>query len=225
MFFWQKEKKEEKEIGEYVGAKCRVMTQDNQMLFVGVVQHYDPQKGKLIVGLQMGTCSYTNLPYDAGMKIEILSNHHSDAVVLLYAKVKRYGMDEWTLEIDQVMSHKDQRENFRLRVSNNGFICDEDSVPRYRCHLVDISLTGALISCAEKFEVNQRFILNCEPLRPGGAPYTLTCRVRRIIDTTPYSYGCEFIGVTAKQEQQLYQDIFALQSKMLQTMQRVNENG
>lgn len=226
MFFQQKNKKKEAGVIDVqVGSKCGVITQDNRILFVGIVQYYNSEQKELVVRLQMGTCSHDNIPYNTILKIQIFSSQQNDMFVLLYARIKRYGMDEWVLQLDEVMSRPNQRENFRLRVSNSGVISHEDSVQQHSCRLVDISLTGVLVSCGVRFELRQEFILNLEQLIPGGSPYTLRCRVRRIVETVPYAYGCEFVDLTPKQERQLYHDIFALQSKALRTIHRVEENS
>lgn len=223
MFFRRKDLQYEQDARVYIGSQCRVMTQDNQVLFVGVIQDYDPGEKELAVGLKMGTCAYDHIAYNTSLKIHVLSKRYSDPIDLLYVRTKRYHADTWILQLDQIISQQNRRENFRMQISVDG-CAYAASMRRCECRLVDISLTGVLISCAERFALHQEFVLAVEQLRPGGVPYMLKCRVCRVLETPPFSYGCQFIQLTKQQEQQIYQDMFALQLQEIRAMRHIDDD-
>lgn len=224
VFSKSKNSSPEYDISQHIGAVCEVLTEDNQVLFVGAVKSYLPSMRELRVGLQFGTCTHGSVIYGSLIKLRILPKNTSDPITFLYGTIEKFKDDEWVISFDHAVSHQDRRENFRLRIAADGKIRYTDPELHQEetcsCQIIDISVTGVLLQCKIKFEVGQTLELSLPPLVPDSSSYLLDCVVRRILDHTEYAYGCEFHRLTAKQDQQLYQDLFALQSKNLKIMTR-----
>lgn len=212
------------DISQHIGAICEVLTEDNRILFIGTVKAYTPSMRELHIGLQLGTCAQGSVIYGSLIKLRILPKKTSDPITFLYGTMEKIMEDEWVISFEHAVSHEDRRENFRIRVAVNGKI-------RYRdpkeaepvvcpCQTIDLSVTGVLFKCKVKFEVGQMLELSLPPLLPNRAAHRVDCTVRRILEHVEYAYGCEFCHMTPKQDQQLYQDLFALQSKNLKSMTR-----
>ena len=205
-------------LSDLTGSLCEVLTLDNRILFAGVFEKEERTTTRFRVDLYHGDSTPQGILHQTEVKLRIFSPKHPDQVALLYALVLGCAQDYWILEFQNILFCDERRQNFRYSISANGSVrrmTAPDMAAQYPCKLVDISATGTLFYCSELFSHGEVLELSLPSLRPGGPAYQLSCTVRRVLDSPRHSSGCEFVSLSPHLEQQLYQDLFALQAQSI----------
>ncbi len=96
-------------------------------------------------------------------------------------------------------------------------VADADAV-EVPCKTMDVSLTGLRFSTHETYEKGEHLIVSSLQFSPGGWPHTFTCTVQRMqqMESGSDSAVCLWLQlrqITERQEDRLFQDLFALQVK------------
>lgn len=209
---------------DYVGALCRVLNHDNECYYVGRIESFDASSDELRITAHRSDHIAKIAQYDAPVKIQIQSSSH---ITMLYALVKKQAKDFWCVELVRTVQCQDQRDGFRQVIKGTAFVRREgdSDAERIPCSLVDISLTGICFRCKQPFVERDLIVLSDVRLYPKAThSYTFHCMVRRTFTEPgededapkhPASqetfYGCAFLPLSVEEQDQLYQDIFALQ--------------
>lgn len=213
---------------EYQGTLCEVLTADNRLLFVGEIGHYDKAFNELQVNLRRGSSTPQGMIFHTEVKLSLHPAGMRDQVVLFRGLVSRCSQEFWRVELTDYISSRENRGSFRQNVKTSGVVrrlC-ADGNPEgesYPCILVDVSLTGIGLQCGKLYQPKEKLCLSEITLLKGGTQYTFLCRVVRrenIEKTDQYKYGCGFLEMSGRQEDQLCRDILALQAQSIRERQR-----
>ena len=201
-----------------IGALCEVMTEENRLLFVGRLQRFAQVTGEICVVAQGGMEMPLGIIYRTEVKIRI-HTRADQQVVLAKGALTRGSRNFWWIEVLEVATLPERRENFRVKTKARGLVTREDG-RQIPCSIVDISLTGLCLSSAEPFQVGEMLTVSGIQLREEGDVYSLSCRVRRTAADPERPEGkniagCSFEGLRGAVEAHLCKDIFALQAKAI----------
>lgn len=207
-------------VEDYIGASCEVLKLDNKLLFAGAIRAYNDADEELTVSLRKGMETTQGIIYHTPVKLHVQTKQSSGNVLLLYGLVTRCAADFWKIALKHTFSCTERRSSFRQPIAVSAMIsrvADADAV-EVLCKTLDVSLTGLRFSTHETYERGEHLIVSSLQLSPGGWPHTFTCTVQRIqqldFGQTPlFAYGCSFDQITERQEDRLFQDLFALQVK------------
>ena len=210
--------KYEEDLSSALGAICEVLTRENHLLFVGRIQEYDRAGGRLCAELRKGEGTPGGVLYHEPVKVHIYMGQEQGKVMIAYGQVERNAADHWWIELENVVSGPERRENFRQMVRGRGILTDREG-RKQPCNLVDISISGVKFYSQGRYIEGAVLELSGFRLRQEGELYTLLCLVRRVerIDAGKgwYSYGCSFYDLRPGQEDQLCRDIFNLQARSI----------
>lgn len=200
---------------ELIDSLCEVFTEDNHLLFLGILRSYLPVRQELQVDLYKGEATPSGVIYHTPVKVQFHAEV-SGSIPIAYAYVLRCSPLFWRLELARFTLHPNQRQSFRQRVATDGFISLDQQEESHPCRLMDISTSGVRFSCAQLFQLGEKLSLFIPQLYSGSASYTLSCVVRRSQEPTdafqPYIYGCAFTSISRHEEDRLFHDLFFLQA-------------
>lgn len=215
-------------VGE--GSLCEVRNSQNDLLFVGKV-------AKLAGGVLTLEESTGGLPPPVIYNTEVKLVVHAvgrDASVL-GGRVCGSTRTLWRVGSLKRFQSAENRTAFRQKTNAVGRVVPLDgghdaaalrraasspfSAP---CQLIDISMGGVFLSCRKGFERGDYLALLGVTLLAEQTPLSFICKVCRVDEGDPaaFRYGCEFIGLTEREQNHLCGIIFTLQRKELQARRR-----
>lgn len=214
------------QVSEYINSLCEVLTEENRLLFVGVISDYDDKTKKIRVELRRGAATPQGVIFNTKVKLRLNSTKGKRHIVLFCGIIAQCANDYWIIEWKDTVSYEEGRESFRQPVRANGLIhkiedlsSQEKDIP---CRLVDISLTGVGFQSKGLYELGENLELSIDHLCENGAGYSLCCTVVRREDPKQqddlppvYKYGCSFFSLSEREEDRLYRDILNLQQQSL----------
>ena len=134
------------------------------------------------------------------------------------------GSTEYFWKIGKITGKKmrDNREFFRQKIAVDAqvmcvnrifdakrLVMDEGTFP---CKLLDLSGGGVRMSTKANYMVGDWLFIKDAELLDGKQSFSFTCRVRRVEDgRRENTYGCEFEGLTEKEQDRLIEAVFLLQ--------------
>lgn len=132
----------------------------------------------------------------------------------------------WRLNRLSFQQYEDLRDNYRQRLNADvtvmlandifspGRTRKDEQSGKFPCRILDISIGGVRVASYERFEVGD-YILACGvELTPGTIPpvFSFTCCIlRREESVSGYHYGCELVGLTPGEQEELTRAIFEAQ--------------
>ncbi len=189
-FFGGGTEKEEKVYSEYagsqyVGSVCKILDYENKQYFLGKIEAYDIEYNEFQIAPYRMESIPRTVRYNTPVKLQIQSGEH---LTMLYGAARKQDRDYWWVTLDTVQNCEEQREGFRQILQGKSTITrpDKNESEKVFCDLVDISLTGICIKCAEDMEVGERIIVHDVMLYAGvREKHTLVCQVRRVFARGP----------------------------------------
>ncbi len=199
----------------YSGMRVEVTTFDDQLLFVAKLMELEGDTAELYQYSELGA-PLNGVPFH--VKIRGYSACKRKAVYMegfIAPELKHM----WRVESLIVRKVENDRAFFRLNVNVDASVI---GLPPFdaaekACRLVNISIGGAYIFSEEKYAIGSKFMLRVKLLedRPESV---LLCEVLRVIEKDEeagYEFGCRFLEITEEDQQNITQDMFAIQSKKL----------
>ena len=212
------------------GALCEVRNGQNDLLFVG-------KATKLAGGVLTLEESTGGLPppviYNTEVKLVVHAAGHDASV--LGGRVCGSTRTLWRVGSLRRFQSAENRTAYRQKINAVGRVVPldgghdasalrraADSPFSAPCQLIDISMGGALLSCRKGFERGDYLALLGVSLLPEETPLSFVCQVCRVDESSPaaFRYGCEFIGLTEREQNHLCGIIFTLQRKELPARRR-----
>lgn len=211
------------------GMALEVLTEDNQVIFLARIETVDQWSVKLVsaAGDEVPQVFYNT-------KIK-LRGYLADMKTVLFHGVVR-GNSPWFWVIEELQGQVTKgRAFFRQAVSakakvscaNHIFAPDIHSPSRSQtvdCDILDISGGGARIRCAEKYQEGDWLILTEASFPPVKGVFSFSCRILRAeLKRNQYIYGCQFEGLTQREQDRLIETIFLLQRE--ETQHKLTRTG
>lgn len=141
---------------------------------------------------------------------------------LLNGTVAANSRKFWRIEKLQYPQNAEKRSFFRQNVNAEAFV-RASSGQRFPCKVLDISGGGVRVVTEKLFHLDSKIQLEAT-LLPTEAPFSIPCLIKRInVRSQPaspvkkFEYGCQFVDVSQREQERLFQSIFALQRKTLRS--------
>ena len=202
-----------------------VVTDDNRVVFRGRLALMGAEKVQIIE--RNGD---TIVPAEHNSTVTVRGVLEDGSPFTFTGQVCGSSEQFWMLEhLDTPQNNENRRSAFRQATIIEGFLFRMDSrgeaVPNsgpLPCQVMDISAGGCLVRCKQEFHQADRLFLMGMELIPGQDDFSFTCQVRRVIPKGQdgFDHGCQFEGLTAKEEDRLLQAIFQIQRRALQSHRR-----
>ena len=222
------ETEDKKRIADSLGLRCEVFTKENRLLFLGKITDFDSEQEEIVLeDFRGGNTPWQKVSTESWMKIRVNGIQNRKHVLLVEGVVKKAGVNQFRIHVENVIFKKEGRQNFRQGVSVPAAVAPVNYLSeRQACRVVDISVTGIGIQCGMQYEIGQSLMILNVKFRRQGSVYNLKCKVLRCKEEENgnFFYGCKFVDMTERQEDHLFQDILALQGEVLNSQKSNDQN-
>ena len=202
-------------INTSIGARCLVLSAQNQFLFLGKLAYYDNVNQKLRIE------EYNNRPFlkqfEPGVRIKLHIKQKSDAkqFVLIEGITEEFLDNYLFLTPVSVTQKQEERQYFRQNVMAESIIAFVNrKATGHSCMIIDISATGIALQSKIKYEIGDRLWIYNQQFRKNGPAHTVESIIvrKKNLENNQFFYGCQFVDLSPDEEDKLFCDIFALQS-------------
>lgn len=218
----------EDELDIEAGLRVDVLTMQNRLLFVGRLERY--RAGTMTVSDAQGN-ELPPVVYNSNIRLRFIRNGES---VVLQGKVCGNSDRIWRVDRLERQFTKEKRVNFRQRLSTNPpAMCyrvaekDISATEPVRCEILDVSAGGLLIRCGEDYNLGDSLEVDGISIAENEGAFNFTCQIRRVgekINNKYRDYGCQFQGVSEKEEDRLLRAIFAAQREEIRRQRARSES-
>ena len=216
---------------EYIGVSCSVYSDLGKKLYEGTIDSYDSIRQELaIMAKDRREVVFDDLQYGTNVKIFLRLYKLKRTIVVFYGTILRSLTDCLFISLKQAEALHESRKHFRIETQSeariqqlillpdtNEIITVKESNP---CHVVDVSIKGIGFWSPGNYNVGDVLLLSDLEFESLTVAHQFYCVIRRKKqDETKkqsYFYGCEFIAVPTRAEDELCRDIFLLQTKKSQ---------
>ncbi len=200
------------ELDIYSGMRVEVTTDKGQVLFVAKLLGLNGNKAEL----------HQYSEYEAAEDAEALHvkirgySDYERKAVCMEGIITPSPRHIWKVEELTVVRIGNDRAFFRLETNLDAAIIMFSglTIGEKPCKLLNISIGGASVSSEYRYYEGDKFLLKVRLLedRPESAMYAQVVRVIEK-DEGKIEYGCQFLGLTEADQEQITQNIFAAQRK------------
>ena len=200
------------ELDIYSGMRVEVTTDKGQVLFVAKLLGLNGNKAEL----------HQYSEYEAAEDAEALQvtrigySDYERKAVCMEGIITPSPRHIWKVEELTVVRIGNDRAFFRLETNLDAAITMFSglTIGEKPCKLLNISIGGASVSSEYRYYEGDKFLLKVRLLedRPESAMYAQVVRVIEK-DEGKIEYGCQFLGLTEADQEQITQNIFAAQRK------------
>ena len=200
------------ELDIYSGMRVEVTTDKGQVLFVAKLLGLNGNKAEL----------HQYSEYEAAEDAEALHvkirgySDYERKAVCMEGIITPSPRHIWKVEELTVVRIGNDRAFFRLETNLDATITMFSglTIGEKPCKLLNISIGGASVSSEYRYYEGDKFLLKVRLLedRPESAMYAQVVRVIEK-DEGKIEYGCQFLGLTEADQEQITQNIFAAQRK------------
>lgn len=202
---------------EVTGKRCTVFSHHNQFLFLGKLSSHGDHQDHLVLERYDGDEMEGFLVASTPLKLHVPLNN--DTLGVVEGQVSQWSREFLVLDVFTAVKKNESRAYFRQNVGQAGSVeWVNGEKTGHRCTVVDISATGVAITCRQDYEVGDLLEFSHQRFRPGGPEHQLKCRVARKGPTQEdlRFYGCQWVELSPKAEEKLFQEVFAIQAAELQ---------
>lgn len=196
------------------GAAVEVTTPENRLLFVGKIEAV--QEGAVCVR-DINDDTLPMVLINKDLKLRFFTDEGS---VVLQGKVCGSTMRMWKVDRLRSAFTKENRAFFRQSISVEimaqcGKYTARGEAPKvlFPCQVLDISAGGMLLSCKELYSEGDWLLVTDIPLLADAPAFSFKCVIRRSGEWRKgvTRYGCQFMALSARDQDRLLQAIFAIQ--------------
>ena len=200
------------ELDIYSGMRVEVTTDKGQVLFVAKLLGLNGNKAELHQYSEYEAAGDAEALH---VKIRGYSDYERKAVCM-EGIITPSPRHIWKVEELTVVRIGNDRAFFRLETNLDAAITMFSglTIGEKPCKLLNISIGGASVSSEYRYYEGDKFLLKVRLLedRPESAMYAQVVRVIEK-DEGKIEYGCQFLGLTEADQEQITQNIFAAQRK------------
>lgn len=200
-----------------VDCRCVILSMKNQILFRGIVSHYDAVNNVIRVDAKHD-CAVRGF-VDSGdrIKLQIKERGSDERLALIEGTVEQAMQNFLFLTPQHIEEKSEGRTYFRQNVMLEASVFRVDGEGGEEpCIIVDISATGISIQSDGDYPVGERLCIKNQRLRENGRAHNMQFAVVRKSEQTGGRYrnfyGCRFENMPAGEQDRIFQDIFALQT-------------
>ena len=202
------------EFGLATGMVTEVMTLENRLIYVGKVSKVG---GSAVYIREINDDELPMVLVNKELKIRF---YREEDNVVLRGKVCGSTMRMWKVDRLQSAFTKEHRAFFRQSISvavaaQCGKRTTRGGRPNvmFPCQVLDISAGGMLLSCGEVYAEGNYLLVTDVGLLADEPPFSFNCVVRRSGEWKKgvTRYGCQFVALSAKDQDSLLRAIFTIQ--------------
>lgn len=216
---------------EYIGVSCGVYSDLGKKLYDGIIDSYDSVRQELaIMAKDRREVVFDDLQYGTPVKIFLHLYKLKRTIVVFYGTILRSLTDCLFVSLKQAEALHESRKHFRIETQSeariqqlillpdtNEIITVKESNP---CNVVDVSIKGIGFWSPGNYTVGDVLLLSDLEFESLAVVHQFYCVIKRKKQAETnkqlYFYGCEFIAVPTRAEDELCRDIFLLQTKKSQ---------
>lgn len=196
------------------GAAVEVMTPENRLLFVGRIEA--TQEGAVCIR-DTNDDTLPMVLVNKDLKLRFFTDQGS---VVLQGKVCGSTMRMWKVDRLRSAFTHEHRAFFRQSISVEVMAQCGKRLARggppnvlFPCQVLDISAGGMLLGSKELYAEGDLLLVTDIPLLADAPTFSFNCLVRRsgVWNKGVIRYGCQFVALTARDQDRLLQAIFAIQ--------------
>lgn len=206
------EKEDEEELEIYSGMRVEVTAFDGRLLFVAKLVGPHGNQAELHQYLEAAV-PQTEEPFP--VRIRGYSDRDRKAVYMEGA-IMPLPQSKWSVTELKVCRAGNDRAFFRLdtNLDATATMFSGLAMGEKPCRLLNISVGGACIGSEHRYHDGDKFLLKVRLLedRPESAMFSQVVRVIEKGDAK-FEYGCRFLELTEADQEQITQNIFAVQRK------------
>lgn len=212
-------------INQHLGARCTVLSRENDFLFQGKLAQYDKINQILVIeNFGNERALWCEVAPEMPVKLQIKSRADEDGLLLFEGTADHSDRDSISIRLSLAISKKEGRNFFRQKVMRKGKISQVNGVRvNDPCTILDISVTGIAIQSENPYAIGDVLSMENQRLRTNGPLHNFSFKVAR---TSPASsggtiFGCQFVHLFIDEEDAIFRDIFALQASDLHMKRNV----
>lgn len=209
-------------ISSCLGAVGEVVSQDNELLFVGRLEEYDSEYNDIEMWVYKGDQVPQWASCMTPVKVQLRSKGKPVRQVSIYGNLFNFTLDYWKIKVDHVVFCEEKRRAFRQPVEVHAVLhWGPGQKFRGKCTLEDISMMGLAFHSPLKLQPGSEIKLAIPKLLEEGPAYELACHVvsgcniAKEGEPPLWRYGCEYNELDPQVENLLCKDIFLLQSQRM----------
>lgn len=205
-----KEANKAEELEIYSGMRVEVAAETGQILFVAKLMGLYGDHAELH---QYSEATISREEEPLSVKIRGYSDRERKAVYM-EGLITPMPQNKWSVSELKVHRIGNDRAFFRLstNLDATATMFSGLTMGERPCKLLNISIGGACISSEHRYHDGDKFLLKVRLLedRPESAMFTQVVRVIKK-DGAKFEYGCRFLELTEEDQEQITQNIFAVQ--------------
>lgn len=198
------------ELEIYSGMRVEVTAMDGRMLFVAKLMGLHGSQAELH---QYSEAAVSQTEEPLPVRIRGYSDRDRKAVYM-EGMIAPLPQDKWSVAELKVHRIGNDRAFFRLdtNLDATATMFSGLSMGEKPCKLLNISIGGACISSEQRYHDGDKFLLKVRLMedRPESVMFSEIVRVLEK-DSGRFEYGCRFLELTEADEDQIAQNIFAVQ--------------
>lgn len=224
-------KHKKKVVGLTEGMRLEVFSEGRVFIFSGILSKIDKD------AIWITDVNGSDVPFVIyNSKVRLKGTLRDGSAVILLGTVCGSNAQFW--KVGQLFQHRfyNKRNYYRHSVSIkttaarlvyepevSGGIYRLAPFPAVPCKVLNISGGGLMFYSRTRFFINTCVQMGLIVLLPDYEPFSLRCRILRIIDDKGrYFCGCRFIGLAAKERERLIRAVFLLQTEEIRKKVRQN---
>lgn len=214
----------------YTGLRTEVLTPVNQLIFMGRMEVLKPSV------LQVREENGRNVPWvEYNTKVKLRGFQHGGAPFSMYGLVCGSSEKFWRIDRLETLQKAEQRKFYRQIVAFPATVMCVNEIfagvdaqtaqaaERLECTILDLSGGGVRLRCGKtaRFKEGDWLFLSMADPLDEECRMTYTCCVRRVAEGRQgCEYGCEFDGLTEKEQERLLQAVMTIQQEELRARRR-----
>lgn len=192
---------------EWLGRTVEVLTTENKLTFIGKIMDFNGT----VLSVEDATGRPTpSVLYNQEIKLRVFMAGGMPMIV--YGQVCGSTERFWRLDRLESLPVSEKREHFRHGVFSAARL-KRGAGPgsgNIKCQIVDVSAGGVLARCRESFNEGERVTLTDLKLVDEMEPFSFSCVIRRVRtdeETGDFLYGCQFEGLSSREEDRILKAI------------------
>lgn len=192
---------------EWLGRTVEVLTTENKLKFMGKIMDFD---GTVLTVEDATGRPTPSVLYNQEIKLRVFMA--GGTPVIVYGQICGSTEQFWKLDRLESLPVSEKREHFRHGVFSTARL-KRGAGPgsgNINCQVVDVSAGGVLVRCREPFREGEHITLTDLKVVDEMEPFSFTCvvmRVRKDEETNDFLYGCQFEGLSSREEDRILKAI------------------
>ena len=192
---------------EWIGRTVEVLTTENKLTFMGKIMDFDGT----VLSIEDTTGRPTpSVLYNQEIKLRVFKA--GGVPVIVYGQICGSTEQFWKLDRLESLPVSEKREHFRHGVFTTARLKKGagQGSGDINCQVMDVSAGGVLVRCREPLSEGEHITLTDLKVVDNMEPFSFTCVIRRVRkdeETNDFLCGCQFEGLSSREEDRILKAI------------------